>query len=272
MEKKRQDNKESEQGDSKKIESLTGIIETLRGKDGCPWDRKQTPKTMSLYLIEEMFELVEAIESGTPDEVCEELGDVLFHIMFIVSIYYEKGHFSINDAVSGIYEKMIRRHPHVFGEVDSDNVEDIKKRWHEIKMKEKNHAVKESILDSVPSGLPALMRAYRVSSQVGRAGFDWDDIHGVIKKVDEEWGEFKSELGKGDKESISMELGDVFFTLVNVARFAGLHPETALKDSTAKFEKRYRHLEKCVAVNRKTVDTTSREKLDQLWGKAKKET
>ncbi len=272
MEKKRQDHKESEQGDSKKIESLTGIIETLRGKDGCPWDRKQTPGTLSLYLIEEMFELVEAIESGTPDEVCEELGDVLFHIMFLVSIYNEKGHFSINDAVTGISEKMIRRHPHVFGDVASDNVEDVKKRWHEIKMKEKNHAVKESVIDSVPSGLPALMRAYRVSSRVGRAGFDWDDIQGVIKKVDEEWEEFKSELDKGSKESISMELGDVFFTLVNVARFAGLHPETVLKKSTAKFEKRYRFLEKCVAVDRNTVETTSRKKLDQIWGKAKKET
>ena len=140
MEKKRRDKKEPEQGNSNKVESLTGIIEKLRGNEGCPWDRKQTPRTISLYLIEEIFELVEAIESGTPEEVCEELGDVLFHILFIVSIFKENGHFDINDAAEGITGKMIRRHPHVFGGADSKNVEDVKRRWHEIKKTEKNHA------------------------------------------------------------------------------------------------------------------------------------
>ncbi|MFC1828269.1 nucleoside triphosphate pyrophosphohydrolase, partial [Thermodesulfobacteriota bacterium] len=251
-----------------KIDAVIHLIETLRGPGGCPWDREQTPKTISLYLVEEIFELLDAIESGGPDAVCEELGDVLFHILFITRLFRERGDFDIQDVVRVINEKMIRRHPHVFGNDSVSGTAEIRDRWHEIKMKEKNPEQGTSILDSVPTGLPALMRAYRVSERAARAGFDWNDISGVMEKVEEEWSEFQSKLpaetpNKIDRESLSLEFGDILFTLVNVARFAHVHPETALTGSIQKFEKRFRHMERALSESGKSMDSVSAEELDR---------
>ena len=167
------------------INSIIDLIETLRGEKGCPWDRKQTPGTIAVYLVEEVYELVDAIESGDHNGVCEELGDVLFHILFLTGLFREMGCFDIKDVVDLNVEKMTRRHPHVFGNERFVSVEEVKAHWHKIKMKEKNLAKKASILDSVPIGLPALMRAYRVSERAARTGFDWIDISGVMEKVEE---------------------------------------------------------------------------------------
>lgn len=256
------------------INSIIELIERLRGENGCPWDRKQTPKTIAVYLIEEVYELVDAIESGDPDGVCEELGDVLFHILFLAGLFREMGHFNIKDVVDLNVEKMTRRHPHVFGNESVDTVEDVGARWHQIKMEEKSLAKKASILDSVPAGLPALMRAYRISERAAKTGFDWNDISGVMQKVEEEWSELKAVLKREsraskDQDLLALEFGDVLFTLVNVARFAHIHPETALRNSTKKFENRFKYTEKLIIESRRNIESVSQKEMGELWEEAK---
>jgi tetrapyrrole methylase family protein/MazG family protein len=228
--------------------------------------------SLTVYLKEEMYELVDAIESGDPDAVCEELGDLLFHILFIAQIFAETNTFDIKDVAKLIIEKMVRRHPHVFKDKKSCSVDEIRGNWHKIKMKEKNHAKKESILDSVPVALPALMRSYRISERAAKTGFDWDDISDVKKKCKEEWDELNDELKTGNKDKISMEFGDLLFTLVNLARFAGVHPERSLAGSVKKFEKRFKHMEKNVSDNGQDLKQASMAQLNLLWEDAKKET
>jgi MazG family protein len=252
------------------IQGLIELVETLRGENGCPWDKKQSPRTMAVYLLEEVYELVDAIESGNPDDICEELGDVLFHIFFVAKLFEEKGHFDAGDVAGLITKKMIRRHPHVFGSENAENAGEVRKRWHTIKMNEKSRFKNGSVLDSVPGGLPALLRAYRISERAARAGFDWDNIEGVMQKAEEEWSEFQCALNEKNKADISVEFGDILFTLVNVARFAAIHPETALKDSIKKFELRFRQMEKNLAESGRNIDSVSRNELDELWEKVKK--
>lgn len=259
----------------KNIEALTRLIATLRGKNGCPWDQKQTPRTMMIYLVEEVYELFEAVESGNTEAICEELGDVLFQILFIAGLFQETGAFDIEDAARAVTEKMIHRHPHVFGDDVVTDADDVKKRWQTLKMKEKNHRGQDSVLDSVPAKLPALMRAYRIAERAAGAGFDWEDISGVMRQAEEEWSELKTELSgtaeNGNRNKVAMEFGDVLFTLVNVARFAKIHPETALADSTMKFEKRFRYMEKKASENSGTFADVPRDEKEGLWEQAKKE-
>ena len=256
------------------IESVIDLIETLRGKNGCPWDRKQTPQTILAYLLEETYELMDAVESDEPEEICGELGDVLFHIFFLISLFNEKGYFGIKDVVDQNVEKMIRRHPHVFANDSVDSADDVRKKWYKIKMEEKNASSATSILDSIPASLPALMRAYRISERAARTGFDWEDLSGVMEKVEEEWSELKAELQR-QKESgenrhhLALEFGDILFTLVNVARFANFHPETALRDATNKFEKRFRRMEKRIANSQRDIRSVSQKEKDTLWEEAK---
>lgn len=256
------------------IDAIIELIETLRGENGCPWDKKQTPRTIAVYLVEEIYELVDAIESGNHDNVCEELGDVMFHILFLTVLFREMGHFDIKDVVDVNTEKMTRRHPHVFGKDRVGSAEEVRVRWHKIKMKEKQHVPDSSILDSVPASLPALMRAHRISERAAKTGFDWSDISGVMKKVEEEWTELKTEL-KGlnkspkDQDILALEFGDVLFTLVNLARFANIHPEIALKDSTKKFEKRFKHMEKQISKSQREMESFSQDELNGLWEEAK---
>lgn len=264
----------NEFGVLKKINQLINLIETLRGKNGCPWDQKQTPGSMSIYLIEEMYELVEAIVRNDTDNVCEELGDVFFHILFITSIYKEKGKFDLEEVIGKVTEKMLRRHPHVFGDTRVENVEDVKKQWHHIKQTEKSDALSTSVLSSVPKSLPALMRAYQVSERAARTGFDWDDISGVMAKAEEEWKEFKIEVDSDPEKETnqrkkSLEFGDVLFTLMNVARFAGIHPETALAESINKFEKRFKFMETEFAKEGRHMDSATKIEMNHLWEKAK---
>ena len=260
-----------------KISSVIRLIETLRGENGCPWDRKQTPRSLSIYLVEEVFELADAIESGDAAAVCEELGDVLFQILFIARLFEETGHFTIEDAAELIAKKMVRRHPHVFGDEHPQNTDEIRLRWHQIKKREKNRTPAQSILDSIPTKLPALMRAYRVSERAARTGFDWDDLDGVLRKTEEEWAELNAELaekdpGGGNRDRTALELGDVLFTMVNVARLAGIHPETALNRSISKFERRFRYMEQTVAESGRELESIGRDELDRLWDTAKKDT
>ncbi len=256
----------------RELEKLSDVIWALRDENGCPWDKKQTPASMCLYLIEEAHELLEAIESGDNGHIAEELGDVLFLIVFIAQMFEEKGIFNLNDAAKEAGKKLIRRHPHVFGTGHLDTDDQVKKQWNEIKKKENNNKP-VSVLDSVPAKLPALMRAYRISERAAGTGFDWDDIHGVMDKVEEEWNEFKNEIASAEndkREKASLEMGDILFTLVNVARFAKIHPETALAASTAKFEKRFGYMEKRAKEMGIDIDSVPSHEKENLWEEAKK--
>ena len=254
------------------INALNKLIDALRGENGCPWDKKQTPRSMSVYLVEEIYELLEAIESGNTDDICEELGDVLFHILFIAKLFQEMGSFNIEDAASVTKEKMIRRHPHVFGNSKARRSDDLRKQWHCIKMNEKTRSVNKSILDSVPSGLPALRRAYRISERAARVGFDWDNISDVMQKVEEEWSELKTELNKSSENqaSLALEFGDVIFTLINVARFTRIYPENALMDAIKKFENRFKHMEKIILKSGRKIESVSQDEMNRLWEEAKR--
>jgi len=263
------------------VQILTAIIRKLRGDGGCPWDRKQTPRSMSVYLIEEVYELVNAIEKDDVKNVCEELGDVLFLIAFIAELYAENGQFEIREAADMAREKMIRRHPHVFASSRADTAEEVKAQWHQIKKTEKAIEAQSSILDSIPQNMPALMRAYRISERASRAGFDWSGIHGVMEKVAEELDELKTEIalaglpsGEADqtsrKRKISGEFGDLLFTLVNVARFSGIHPETALTQSTQTFERRFRFMEDLARSQHVDFEKIPQPEKDALWDIAKK--
>ncbi len=255
-----------------KIEDILEIIRTLRGGNGCPWDKKQTPESMLRYLVEETYELRDSILEQDTEHICEELGDVLFQLLFISEIYSEKGGFTLSDCVSKICEKMIRRHPHVYNGETLETRAQLMERWDSIKRDEKKEACKaahKSVLDRVPSGMPALQRCGKVSKCVVKEGFDWETLDQVLDKVKEEIGEFESAVKQGDREKISDEFGDILFTLVNVARFAGIDPELSLAGSTGKFEKRYRYMEKMLSQAESVLKDLSAHDRERFWEQAK---
>jgi MazG family protein len=229
------------------IKALIALVESLRGQPGCPWDKKQTPNTMLIYLIEEMYELADAIESNRAEEVREELGDVLFHIVFITRLFHETGHFSIYDVARDITKKMIRRHPHVFGNARVASTDEIRQNWYQIKQNEKKQSKNESILDSVPINLPALMRAYRIGERTARSGFEREDRESLLVKLNSEFDQLKDSIANGQSDNISNDFGELLFSLVHLARLLKIHPETALSGSVKAFEKRFRKMEKEVS-------------------------
>ncbi|MBF0200774.1 MAG: nucleoside triphosphate pyrophosphohydrolase [Desulfamplus sp.] len=254
------------------MKRLARIVGTLRGDDGCPWDRKQTPISMWKCLAEEVYELLGAIEDDDPGEICDELGDVLFQLVFIAEIYRERGAFDLDRVLEMSAAKMIRRHPHVYADTSVKNEEELWNRWEGIKKEEKKKSGKEcnlSILDSVPRTMPALMRACKISERAVRAGFDWKDIHEVMAKASEEWNEFSRAMENGTREEAAMELGDVLFTLANVARTAGIHPEAALAGATGKFERRFKYMEAALGRRGCSLKDVPRQELEQLWSEAK---
>jgi MazG family protein len=260
---------------STSIERLITLIETLRSEYGCPWDKKQTPETMARYLIEEVYELVEAITAKNAEAVCEEAGDVLFQLFFVVNLYKESGHFSLEEVIEKNLEKMVRRHPHVFGNVTASTPEKVSENWEKIKRSEKGGAGRRSILSSIPQNLPALLKASMVSERAAKTGFDWADLSGVMEKTMEEWKEFSMEVtspgGAAGSEKAAMEFGDILFTMVNVARFARIHPEIALMRSIQKFEKRFNFLEKKANESGRNLDSLTVKEMHHLWDLAKDE-
>ncbi len=253
------------------IAGLSYIVDRLRGDGGCPWDRKQTPKSMTVYMVEELYELIDAILEGDSGEICEELGDLLFHILFIESIFRQQGKFDIKDVARVCSEKMVRRHPHVFGDKEARTVDEVKNRWHRIKQREKkqNNEPEKSVIDSVPKSLPALVRAYRIGERAARVGFDWREQAGVMKKVKEELKELEDAVSSGNEKEIADEMGDLLFSIVNLARFLRIHPETALSDAVKKFEKRFRYMEKQLAAQNRRVEDADDQELDSLWERSK---
>jgi MazG family protein len=193
------------------LDDLVRLVKILRGKHGCPWDKKQTPRNAAVYLIEEVFELADAIEAGNPEHIREELGDVLFHIVFIARMFQERGEFDLSDVAQSIIEKMIRRHPHVFGEENVKTSEEIVENWQKIKLSERKSTGKQSSLDSVPVQLPALIRAYRISDRVAKTGFDWLEIDEALENVEQELAGLKAILNTQNSAILSQKLGDFLF-------------------------------------------------------------
>jgi tetrapyrrole methylase family protein/MazG family protein len=248
------------------FDALVGIMKRLR--QGCPWDRKQTRESLKPFLVEESYEVLEALEEGTPAKIKEELGDLLFQILFHAEIARERGEFDIGDVIEGISEKMRSRHPHVFGEgAELETAEEVVEQWEEKKKEEGK--LRESILEGVPRTMPSLLRAHRLQDRAARAGFDWDRVEDVLNKLDEELKEFRAALSRKEQASIEDELGDIFFVLVNVARFVGVNPEDALRRTISKFIHRFRHIEIRAEEEGRKLSEMTLEEMDALWDEAK---
>ncbi len=256
--------------EDKPLYRLREIAAILRGEGGCAWDRAQTSKSLKPYLIEEAYEAHEAIEKDDPAELREELGDLLYQVYAHAQIADEEGTFSIDDVAQGIIDKLIRRHPHVFGNETVMDQEQVTVNWEKIKRVEKSH--RESILDGVPVHLPSLLKAYRVQQKVARVGFDWERIEDVEKKLEEEVGEFREALLSRDEEHMAEEIGDILFTMVNLSRFMKINPEEALGRTIDKFMRRFRYIEKESDRTGRDLEQMSLEEMDLLWEKAKRET
>ena len=261
---------------TKRFAELVSVMERLRGKNGCPWDREQTRESLKPFLLEEAYEVLEAIDEGDPEILKEELGDLLFQILFHSEIARERGEFGIEDVLSYTIEKMTRRHPHVFGTVPSAvrkgrrlTSKDVLARWEELKQKEKRNRKRKSVLDGVPIPLPALMRAYQLQTRASRVGFDWKELRPVWNKVREELKELEHAVDTGEDRSVRHELGDLFFALVNLARFLKLDPEETLRKSNQRFVDRFHYIEKKTWKSRKPLSEMSLAEMDRLWEEAK---
>lgn len=241
---------------------LLNIMEDLRAK--CPWDMKQTMQSLSHLTIEETYELVDAIRENDLEEVKKELGDLMLHLVFYSKIGSETNDFKITDVLNGICEKLIHRHPHIYGDVKVTNEEEVKANWEKLKLKEG----KKSVLEGVPKSLPALIKAIRIQDKAKGVGFDWDNKEQVWEKVKEEIDEFKTEVDK-KSEKMEEEFGDVLFSLINYARFLNLNPEDALEKTNKKFIKRFQYLESESANDGKKMGEMTLEEMDVYWNKAK---
>jgi MazG family protein len=247
---------------------LVEIMQRLLAPNGCPWDREQTLQTLRPYVIEEAHEVVDAIDAGSPEELREELGDLLLQIVFQSELARAKGWFGPDDVVQGICDKLVRRHPHVFGDTTVRDSDEVLANWEVIKAEEKKG---RGVLEGLPKALPALLRAARTGEKAARVGFDWPDRAGARAKVDEELSELDQALARGDRDAIEHELGDVLFALVSVARKADVDPEAALRGTLDRFAKRVRAVETAVAARGEDLSAQSPEALDALWQAAKRD-
>lgn len=245
---------------------LLDIVEKLRGPDGCPWDKEQTPASLLPYFLEETYEVIESIDQSNWDNLKEELGDVMLHIALQAQISKEEGRFTIFDSLVNINKKLVHRHPHVFGDEKADMASHAKKNWEAIKHEEKK---RESRLDGVPLALPALTRAQRLQEKASYAGFDWDNIDKVWGKLDEEIDELREADKIKNRSNLEEEIGDVLFSVVNLARHLKLDSEDLLRKANAKFVDRFKAIEKELAKRGKTVDEAKLDEMDELWNKIK---
>lgn len=247
---------------------LVGVMRRLLAPGGCPWDREQSLESLRKYVLEEACEVIDAIDAGDRDGLREELGDLLLQVVFQAELLRAEGKFAIDDVVAGIVEKLVSRHPHVFGDVKAETSEEVLSNWEKLKAKEKKG---RGILSGVPRSLPALVRAQRIGEKVSRVGFDWPDSGGSMAKVHEEIGELERAMQSGDAKHTEEELGDALFALVNLARHLDIDAEGALRGTIEKFTKRFAHVEKRVAeVHNGWDDKLPLETLDRYWEEAKK--
>ena len=249
--------------------NLVNVVAKLRSPEGCPWDREQTHTSLKRYLLEEAYELLEAIDQGRPEAVKDELGDVLLQVLLHAQIAAEEGQFTIEDVITNLSEKLVRRHPHVFAEVSAETPEEVMVNWDAIKRKEKAGAERESILDGVPKDLPALMRAEKIQKKAAKVGFDWDHTHEVVEKVKEEFRELEEAAAHGGQAEREEELGDLLFAIVNLSRFIKVDPEFALQKATGKFMERFRLLEGYAQEEDLDLAALDLDGLNELWDRAK---
>jgi tetrapyrrole methylase family protein/MazG family protein len=265
------------------FERLVAVQARLRARDGCPWDREQTHESLRTYLIEEAYEVLEALESGNDAKFAEEMGDLLLQIIFHSQIAEEEGRFTVSDVIQEIHDKMIRRHPHVFGETRAKDSAEVLRNWEQIKAEErrslagksqldaKDESPKEaSLLDGVSHGLPATLEGFLLTRKAARIGFDWQDAGGILEKMCEETVELQSALNTKEQRKVEEELGDLFFAAVNLSRFLKVDPEIALKKANAKFSRRFRAMEKLARESGKEFKNLPREEMESLWEAAKK--
>jgi len=252
------------------LDALRAVLVKLRSPEGCPWDRKQTKEDIRRYLLEEAYEAADAVAGGDPGAAREELGDLLFQILFLVRIYEEAGSFNFEDVLLEITEKMVRRHPHVFGNTPVDSVEEVKQNWQAIKIREKQGR-KAGFFDGIPRSMPALRRAGAVQERASVVGFDWKDAADVLPKVREELGELESAVAVESPGDVREELGDLLFTLVNLSRFLSVDSEEALQAATDKFIGRFLKIEGTVNARGGTLAAASLEEMDDLWNRFKTE-
>ncbi|HHU85353.1 MAG TPA: nucleoside triphosphate pyrophosphohydrolase [Peptococcaceae bacterium] len=251
------------------LDPLVKIMSRLRSEDGCPWDREQDHRSLRPYLLEESYEVLEALDEGDMYKICEELGDLLLQVVFHAQIAAEKQSFDINDVVAGISEKLIRRHPHVFGSLTARNSRDVVLLWDRIKAKEREGVPPKGLLAGVSMSLPALMRAARLQKKAAGAGFDWPDHHGAMDKVREELAELEAAVAGKDPVEIEGEIGDLLFSVVNLARLLGIEPEAALTGTAAKFTRRFEYVEKMARLNERDLGQCTLAEMDQWWEEAK---
>ncbi len=260
--------KEKEDRGQPTLGDLQHLIRRLRGPDGCPWDREQGLQDIKRYLLEECYELMEAIDQTSTPKLQEELGDLLFQVLFITEISLETGEFGLEDVLEGIHTKMVRRHPHVFGNVLAEDTETVKQNWWKIKRTEGKGS--QSLLESVPGSLPALQRTYRLSQRASQVGLDWPDPVAVLGKVKEEIVEFEQALENGDRDQVCEELGDVFFSLANLSRHLGRNPEELLQQTNQKFMKRFQLMEQRAVEHGLDLENLTPAELDNWWEEAKR--
>ncbi len=254
----------------KSFDDLVQVMSCLRAKDGCPWDREQTHQSLKRYLIEECYEVIDAIDEDDIDELCEELGDVLLQVVFHSQLEAEEGVFTIQDVIEGIVNKLIRRHPHVFGETVVADSNDVLRNWEKIKRSEKGEGWRESALDGVPSGMPALIRAMEISKRAVKVGFDWENFEDVLSKLEEELTELREAINLDQPEDIRNEIGDMLFTIVNVARWRNVDPEEALSLMLRRFNTRFRYIESQARERGTDIRALTLAQMDELWEEAKR--
>jgi tetrapyrrole methylase family protein / MazG family protein len=255
---------------SEAIERLLGIMERLRGPGGCPWDREQTLHTLRPYVLEETYEVLEAIDAGDPRDHCEELGDLLLQIVFQAQLRKEEGRFEFADVATAISEKLVSRHPHVFGDTEVKDAEGVLRQWAALKREEKKAKGRgESVLEGVPKEMPALARADRLTEKASRVGFDWPDAAGAREKVTEELRELDEAVAANDTRAVEHEVGDLLFAVANLSRKLGVPPEEALRGTVARFIARFEHVERELARRGVPHGEATLAEMDELWDEAK---
>ena len=254
----------------KELQELIALIKKLRAPTGCPWDRKQKPQDIGKYVLDEAYEVADALETKNPHALKEELGDLLFQILFLAEMEAQLNQFSLADIMAGIKEKMIRRHPHVFGNTKVTSVQEVKENWQKIKKKERSHKSNEdSLFASVPRSLPALKRAQKITSIASAYGFDWPRTEDILEKLKEELQEFDAAVKNGSHDKIEEELGDIFFTLINLSRFLSIDAETALSKTTGKFLGRFSYVTEQLSALGISLTEATLAQMDALWNEAK---
>lgn len=252
----------------KKFEDLVALMARLRAEGGCPWDREQTLESLKPFVIEEAYEVVDAIDRGDMNDLREEVGDHLLEAVFVSQIAAEEGHFTIDEAITAIHDKLVRRHPHVFSDVQAGTASEVLTNWEKQKNEERKLEDK-SILSGVPASLPGMLKASRITEKAARVGFDWERMDDIFEKIDEEVAELREAIARNDRREIEHELGDLLFTIANIARRIEVNPEEAVQSANRRFRSRFEHVEKRLRQEGRDFSDSNLQEMEALWSEAK---